>query len=128
MDEKGAGVEIKLSFTGPESNGAKWAQYYETIISNGTIISSWDDGDTHNRFYYTFEELKEKTNGNTISFYDRPDDKFCDYAITEKFSLFLFNKNNEKILSLYYGYSNSGNESGNITTIFPLTVGYPINK
>ena len=120
------GVLINLSYTGSEANGAYWAQFYKTNDNQGGLITeSWDDDDTKNGQYYTTEELKYQTNGNTISFSDKPRCRYVDDFSFYKFTLFLYNSNNKLILKLWYGYSNSGKKDGDVTTnISGLTVGY----
>ena len=122
-DRKWGGMEIDLSYISMYSNGSRWMQYWMSDFTPGVVIKTGLDApDTNNGDYYTPKQLQIQTNGNSISFDDRPASYLTnDFPSTfTKFSLILVNKYNQMILKLYYGYFT--NKNG--TTAFPLTVGY----
>jgi hypothetical protein len=82
------------------------------------VFSHYDDYDTGNRQYYTNEQRKRRTIGNTISFYDGPNRPYADDAWFFSADLSLYDRNNKLILKINYGFTVNGNN----TTAYPITI------
>ncbi len=111
------GLVISLSYTGAKANGANWAQKIYTDSPLGNKTSPYWDGDTGSIYYYTSDEIKRMTNGNTVSFYDNPS---RNSDATWRAVLTLYNGKN-RILSLSYGFT----IKNGITTLYPIKIVYP---
>ena len=62
------------------------------------ILSYWDDYDTGNGRYYTNDQMRRRTNGESVTFHDGADRPHSDTEWFFRASLFLFNSQNQVIL------------------------------
>lgn len=66
--------------------------------------SPYFDSDNNSRFYLTEAELKKQRSGNSISFKDNPYRNFTSDRTNWRAVLTLYNKNNNRVFSIYYGF------------------------
>jgi hypothetical protein len=125
------GLTIDLNYTSAEAkNSYRWIQSYSENGGPWTFDNKslgWDGQTEYSGSiaYYSSQELAKHINGNTISFYDRPnypyiDSKDSNYSI--KLMLSLYNGNNRPVFSLYYGYRLN---NGNISLRYPKVLVSP---
>lgn len=114
---------IDISYTSPYTKGGNWTQLV-TLKSPSTHVF-YDDGSRNynlktKTFYYTADEMKEHTFGNTVTFHDNP---YIGRSFTLNAILSLETPSEGVILSITWGMRyRSGVQNPN--TLFPLHVTY----
>ena len=111
---KTRGVYIDLSYTSPETKGAKWSQFVITTIPGygQTKNKFWDSNDGSN--YYPYQ----KFNGNTGYFQDSPG---REESNAEWEGVIFLRKNSRDLFILYYGFKI---QNGNFF-VYDLKLIYP---
>jgi len=110
-------IVIRLNYTGKKAKGGNWSQIIDTDDPAEFKKSPYYDSNNGSKYYYNSQEIKNMTNGNSITFYDAP---YRYGNANWKAYLTLYSANNEKLFILSYGF----NLKNSKITIIPLTVIY----